>query len=240
MSSSDSDSEPSTQPAPIPFLPAEGEALRDGLIKLLGRRKLESTAIVAKVEGYDQDLVQKVLPTVISRFIHNKKTQDQARAELIREALSQLRSSHKFAFEWNDMYKNFIRGFKTSAPSSENEIQYVKRIFGDDYLVTLNLVTSESSSNAEDGTYPRQLAPLGHSMEELNLAVEPVREYLFRLRDQRVKRLKGKQGLQRKVVGQDITLAKLELNRLKWTKEGQARRSASKNPRVKRPRLERK
>jgi hypothetical protein len=150
-----------------------------------------------------------------------------------------LRSSHIFAFEWNDMYKNFIRGFKTAAPSSENETQYVKRIFGDNYLVNLNLVSSESSSNGKDGTYPRQLAPLGRSMEELNLGVEPVRDYLFRLRDERIERLKGTQGLQRKVVGQDITLAKLELTRLKWTNEGRVRKSGSKNPRAKRPRLER-
>lgn len=209
----------------VRLLPAEGEKFREDLIKLLGKRKLDSATLVTAFESQDPELVRKVLPTVISRLIVEKKSQDQARAELIREAVLQLESKHNFNFRWNDLYKNFIRGLTTSSRVTENDINFVKRVFGNDYITLMNLPSTNSAV--------RQLRPLGSLMERLNLDVETVPDYLFRVRDERIQRRAGTQGLRRHVINDDIAHVKLELNRLMWTKrrrgeddEGASGRSA--------------
>ena len=204
-----SDSSGLVPPIAVRLLPAEGEKLREDLIKLLGKRKLDSATLVSTFESHEPDLVRKVLPTVISRLIIDKKSQDQARAELIREAVLQLENKHNFDFRWNDLYKNFIRGLTTTSRVTENDINFVKRVFGDNYVSHMDLSTTTSAV--------RQLRPLGSLMERLNMDVDTIRDYLFRVRDERIQRLAGTQGLRRHVINDDIAHVKLELNRLMWT-----------------------
>ncbi|KAJ9095718.1 hypothetical protein QFC21_005590 [Naganishia friedmannii] len=115
------------------------------------------------------------------------------------------------------MYDNFIRGLTTASRTTEKDLDYVKRVFGDDYKKDLDLGSEVKDSKI------RQLVPLGRLMERLNLDLETIQEFLFRVRDQRCAQLAGTQGHRSQVTGRDLTFVKEELQSLMWTTLKRAR-----------------
>jgi hypothetical protein len=205
---------PPPETASIQFLSQQGQELRQKLIDILQHKNPKKDAVVSLIQQYEQGDVQRVLPTIIGRFI-DKKSQEQARAETIREAVITLEERHQYKFTWNRVYRKFVQGLGMEefqrARTTTNDIAYVKSVFGEAYETTLGLSPEAKNSKC------RELVPLGRLTEQLNLELDTLKQLLFSIRDQRLLRLLGSQGVRQSVTGEDLKILKNELHRLVWT-----------------------
>jgi hypothetical protein len=210
------------------FLSAEGESLRQDLMQLLQQPEIAGTDIVARVATHDKVLVRQVMPTVINGFLDVKKTKDQAQAEAIREAIGQLESEHELTFEWNQVYRNFFKGLGTTRRTTEKDEDLARRVFGENYMTNFEL---------NSDSILRDMAPLARSVEKLNANVESVRQSIFAIRDERVKKAGPTQGLSRRVIASDVVPVKEEYKALCWTHSKRPRTSDTGKPKAKRSKL---
>jgi hypothetical protein len=208
----------------IEFLTTEGEDLQLKLIDVMKSKQARADSVIKLLQGYEQDVVQRVLPTVMGRFI-DEKSKNEKKAEAMRTAVLELETKHNFSFKWNRLYKSFVQGlavetFDPKSRTTQEHIDYVKSVFGSNYESDLGLSPEKADSKR------RELVPLGKSVEKLNLDLGLFKQLLHQIRDSRTKALEGVQGVRKDVTIGDLCQLKKALEDLVWTSTPRVRNRA--------------
>lgn len=218
MTQSSQAAESPSPPVVLEFLSSDELQLRERLIKVLQRRQLSTEAVIELAKPYDPDTLQKVIPTIIDRYIE-KKSKDKERESVIREAIQNLESQHHWKFHWNERLSAFVKGH-TFKPEriKESDLAVVKRIFGTDYREALDLgeLTHPDKGELSDSKL-RHLAPLARLMDRLNYDLASVKSYIFQIRLNRLKGNERVQGVKKTVTGADLAKAVAGISKLVWT-----------------------